>query len=177
VWDSRAVEMRRWVHLICSATNTGRPQSSASTADRHPQNRKSLPREEVRQAFEKNRTAAGRRSAAIPSGDPGRRSGAPETRSFAGGGASLRWKYLYSEIGHFLGIIVQCRYACGARLKPLAAISWYRRKNARGRAGVCNIEMSTIALRVPWKRERPYGCQSGQCRDRSIRGCSCGQVR
>jgi len=30
------------------------------------QNRKSLPREEVRQAFEKNRTTAGRRSAAVP---------------------------------------------------------------------------------------------------------------
>ena len=30
------------------------------------QNRKSLPREEVRQAFEKNRTTAGRRSAVVP---------------------------------------------------------------------------------------------------------------
>ena len=33
--------------------------------------RKSLPREEVRQAFEKNRTATGRRSAAVPSGAVG----------------------------------------------------------------------------------------------------------
>jgi hypothetical protein len=39
------------------------------------QKRKSLPREEVRQAFEKNRTTAGRRSAAVPADDPGRRMG------------------------------------------------------------------------------------------------------
>jgi len=40
--------------------------------------------------FEKNRTTAGRRSAAVPTDVPGRRSGPSETRSIAGGGASLR---------------------------------------------------------------------------------------
>jgi hypothetical protein len=52
--------------------------------------RKSLPREEERQAFYKNRTADGRRSSAIPAAVPGRRIRTSAKRRDAGGDASLR---------------------------------------------------------------------------------------
>ncbi len=63
---------------------------------RHPRcrrtKRKSLPREELRQAFSNNRTATGRRSVAAPANASGR-SKALAYRTDAGGGASLRWTH------------------------------------------------------------------------------------
>ena len=56
------------------------PAKTVGTFSRKPlQKLKSLPREEVRQAFQKNRTAAGRRRAAIPTGS-GEEDRSPETR-------------------------------------------------------------------------------------------------
>jgi len=56
------------------------------------QNRKSLPREEVRQAFEKNRTTAGRRSAVVPQATLG------------GGVGRLNHEALREEVHRFVEI-------------------------------------------------------------------------
>jgi hypothetical protein len=61
--------------------------------------------------FEKNRTATGRRSAAVPTDVPGRRSGPSETRSSAGGGALLRWVGSYTGRRSFLSFMLHCSYA------------------------------------------------------------------
>jgi hypothetical protein len=55
-----------------------------------PENEKSCRGRRCGRLFEKNRTTAGRRSAAVPTDVPGRRSGPSETRSSAGGGALLQ---------------------------------------------------------------------------------------
>ncbi|RUM27275.1 hypothetical protein EFQ99_03535 [Rhizobium vallis] len=85
IWENGANMLKMIVRAIAQAGVLG----TIGTSD--AQNEKSLPREEVRQAFEK-RTTAGRRSAVILAGDPGRRVERLHSRRDAGGGASLRCK-------------------------------------------------------------------------------------
>jgi hypothetical protein len=66
------------------------PQLDLGFDAARPENEKARRGRRCGRLFEKNRTATGRRSAAVPTDVPGRRRGPSETRSSAGGGASLR---------------------------------------------------------------------------------------